>query len=198
MIGDGPQPVPGLVFVQNVEHGHAGRGFRQQLIDRAFAIRVQHENLPEVSARVAQQLQAVFLGTGQRLLVAIHHARRVILHFAEPDEAHARGALRGIGHGEILKVGVEPGLRVLRQDAVAHPLVQMLRSSRVDVVRRIILGVAFSQNHPHQIVRAGGEILRLHRRVDLVVRLREQMRGIAGLGRVAIGLKRFEGRQYSG
>ena len=52
------------------------RGLIQQRVDRARAVRIQHEDLAEVRVRVAQQLQPILLGAGQRLLVAMHHAAR--------------------------------------------------------------------------------------------------------------------------
>ena len=61
-------------------------------------VRIQHEDLPEMRARVAQQFQAVLLGAAQSLLVAVHDAGRVVFHRAEPDEALADQPFAGIGY----------------------------------------------------------------------------------------------------
>ena len=50
-----------------------------------------------------------------------------------------------------------------RQDAFANPVVQILRGPGVAVLS--------AENDPHQVVRTGLQIPRVHLRTDLVVRL---------------------------
>ncbi len=50
-----------------------------------------------VGARVAEQIETVFLGAGKRALVTIDDVGAVIFHRAERDEAFAHQALAGIG-----------------------------------------------------------------------------------------------------
>jgi hypothetical protein len=83
--------MPGLILIKNIQHRLAGRRAGQNLIHCAFAIGIQHEDLSEVRARVAQQFQAIFLRSRKRLFMAIHHARGIILDLSDPDETHARG-----------------------------------------------------------------------------------------------------------
>ena len=126
--------------------------------------------------------------------MAMHDAGGIILHLADADEALAHSPLAGIGHLEFLEVGVEAGRGVLRQNAVANPIVQMLGRAGVDVVGVVVGREALAQDHAHQIVGAGREILGLHLGTDLVVGLREQLRRIASLRGVAVRSEGF----YSG
>ena len=73
-------------------------------------IGVQHEELAEVRVGVAQQFQAVLLGTGEGLLVPVDDAGGIVFHRAQPDEALAHQPLAGVGHGEFLEVGKDAGL----------------------------------------------------------------------------------------
>ena len=72
---------------------------------------------PKCACVCAQQLQAVLLGAGERLLVAVHHAGGIILHRAQGDEALAHQALARIRHGEFLEVREHARLGVARQNA---------------------------------------------------------------------------------
>ena len=132
-----------------------------------------------------------FFGPDQRLLVAVDDACAVVFELAEPDESLARQALAGIGDFEILEIGVEARRRILRENPLPNPVLEVVRRASVDVVGGGIGVALLAQDDAHQVVRARGQIARLHLRTDLVVRLREQLRRIAGLRRIAIGLKGF-------
>ncbi len=69
--GDRPHAMPGLILVEHVQNRRAFLRGCQQRVDGARRVRVQHENLAKVRAGVIQQFAAVFLGTGQRLLMPI-------------------------------------------------------------------------------------------------------------------------------
>src|SRR5271167_3254723 len=96
-------------FVENIKRRGTRRRAVEQLVDFALRVRIQHEELLELRAGVAQQFKAIFLRAGERLLVTVDHARRIWLEFAEPDEALACEAFAGIGNGEILEVNVQAG-----------------------------------------------------------------------------------------
>ena len=52
-----------------------------------------------------------FFGTGERLLMAVHHAGGILFHRAQGDETFAHQPLAGIGHREFLEVRKDPGFR---------------------------------------------------------------------------------------
>src|SRR3984885_8916732 len=84
------------------------------------------------------------------------------------------------------------------QDAVADPILKKAGGPGVRTVSFAVLGRLFTKDYANQIVRAQGEIPRLHVRRDLVVRLRYQVLYRPGLCAVAIGLKREDACQRSG
>ena len=108
-IGDLPDAVPRAVFVRDLRDRRGLRRLVEQRVDRAGRVRIQHEELPEMGVRVAQQLQTVLLRTGERLLVPMHHAGRILLQSAERDEALPHQPLARIRNGELLEVREDPG-----------------------------------------------------------------------------------------
>ena len=77
------------VFVGDLEFG-AGIGAEEQSARlSAGRIGVEHEDLPEVGAGRAQQIEPVGLRFGQRLFVAKDDLLGVVIKFAEGDEAAA-------------------------------------------------------------------------------------------------------------
>ena len=189
-IGDAPQQVFRIVLISDLDIGHGLRYFVQQPVDRAFAIRIQHEKLAEVRMRMAQNFAPVFLGAGKRLLVTVHNARGVIDYFAQSDEPLAHQAFAGIGNGEYLKVRVERGFRILRKLAAFDPLLEVSGRASIHVVGFGVVWKLFAEDHPHQVVRTRSEIALLHRRVDLVIGLGYQVSNVARGRSVAKGSER--------
>ena len=124
-VGDLPEAVHGAVLVGDLGQRRGCGRLVEQRVDGAVGVGVQHEELAEVRVGVAQQLQAVLLGPGERLLVAVDDAGGVVLDAAERDEALAHQALAGIGHREFLEVGEHAGLGIARQHAGRDPVLQM-------------------------------------------------------------------------
>src|SRR5215471_3602935 len=98
------------VFVEGNAIGRGLRSFVQELVDRARRIGVQHEDLPEMRARVAQEFQPVFFWTRERLFVTMDYPLRVRGHFTEPDKTLAHEFFVAIRNFEFLKVRVEAWL----------------------------------------------------------------------------------------
>ena len=84
-IANPPYPVPNPVFVPRLEIRAVPRF--QQTIDFTFRIAIQHEELPKMGTRRAQQFEAVGFGLGQGLLVPKHHTGRIILDPSQGDNA---------------------------------------------------------------------------------------------------------------
>ena len=193
-IGDLPDAMPGAVFIRDDRDRRGFRRLVEQRVNRAGRVRIQHKELPEMGVRVPQQLQTVFLRSRERLLVAMHHAGRILLQSAERDEALPHQAFARIRNGELLEVRVDPGLGVARQNARRDPVVQIRRGARVNVVGVGIPGLALAEDDSYEIVRARREILLLHLRRNLVIRLRDDMRQRTGFICVTEGVK----RKYAG
>ena len=147
---------------------------------------------------MAQQVEAILLGAGERLLMAVNHVGGILFDFAESDETFTDQALAGVGHGEFLEVRKNAGLGIAGQHAGGDPVFQMLRGTGVRIVRLGIRRSAFAQDDAHQVVRAEREIALLHRRRDLVVRLGDEMVQRSGLCRVSKRLKRVDLSHFSG
>ena len=183
-IGHPPHAVDRAVLVRDLRYRRQRRRLIQQRVDGAFGIGIQHEDLPAVRVRVAQQLEPVLLRPRERLLVPVHHAGGVVLHRAQGDEPLAHQALARVGDGEFLEVRVDASVAVLRQHPAGDPVVQVARGTGVDVVAVGILGFALPQDHAHQVVRAERQVAAPHRRGNLVVRLRYEVSQGTGLFRV--------------
>ncbi len=196
--GNLPHAVYGAVLVGHLGQRRRPGGFIEQGVHGAGGVGIEHEDLAEVGVGVAQQLEAVLLGAGEGLLVAVNHAGGIVLHRSQRDEAFAHQVLAGVGDGEFLEIGEDAGLRVARQNAGGGPIVQVARGAGIDVVGVRIARAALAQNHAHQVIRAGRQVAGLHGRGNLVVRLRDQAFQGAGRGRVAQGLKGVDASQISG
>ena len=166
-----PEAMKHAVFVARLDRRDGtGRG-GEQGVDAALGIGVQHEELAGVRARVAKQLEAIDLGTRQRLLVAEDDAGGVVFDAAQGDEAAAGAALGAARHGVFLRINVDAGCGIAKQDAVANPRGQCLLGARIDVVGGRIGWGGLSLFNGDQIVGAVLEVALLHRGSDLVVGL---------------------------
>ena len=87
LIVNAPDSVEGLIFVEKRDVGvffHAG--FEESL-DRIIGIAVKHEDLTEMCARGPQEVQAVCSRLGKGLLVAMHHAIRIVMDSSQRNQA---------------------------------------------------------------------------------------------------------------
>ena len=84
-IGDLPNAVVNAVLIGYFDCGAAGRAGKQR-VDSA-GIFIKHEQQFKVGAGSAKQVEAVCLGFGQGLLMAIYDFRRVVFDASERDEA---------------------------------------------------------------------------------------------------------------
>ena len=173
-----------------------GRHGIEQGIHLASAA-VEHEDLAEVGSTGAQQVQPVGLRLGQRLLVAEHDARGIVLDPAECDEAPAFGlgpASRSVSrkvsrNPEGLGIAVDRRLGILAQNAGLAPVLEGRCRPGIDVFGVPIPRQAFPQNNPHQIIRTGLVVAFLHCRGDFVVGLGDGQLDRHALRVVAPGLK---------
>src|SRR5207245_9417458 len=93
----------------------------QDVIDSQLRIFVKHEDLFELSSRVAQQLEAVFFGPRQRPLMGKHDLIRVILQLAQSDKPLSNANFMLIRDLESLEVNEQGRLRKLLQDSAGGP-----------------------------------------------------------------------------
>src|SRR4029077_15661923 len=148
-----------IVFVAHFGDGRGGGfDFAKDLVDAAFGVGIEHEELAGVGARVAQELEAVGLGTGERLLVTEDDAGGIVFELAGADEAAARALLAAAGHGVFLGVGVKRGRGILRDDIVANPMFERVGVAGVDVILGRIIGIGAALFDGDQVVGVGGII----------------------------------------
>ena len=136
VIGDYPDRVfhTVLIFQTNVwsSPGH----LFQDVIDSQLRIFVKHEDLFELSSRVAQQLEAVFFGPRQRPLMGKHDLIRVILQLAQSDKPLSNANFILIRDLESLEVNEQGRLRKLLQNSAGPPFFQAGCGACVNIVLR--------------------------------------------------------------
>ncbi len=97
-------------------------------------IGIKHEDLAKVGAGGAQQVQAIRLGFGERLLVAEDDSLLVVIQFAESNEAAAFVDDPGkTGYGETLRVREDARLAFLGHNAGSAPRGKVTGSVGVNV-----------------------------------------------------------------
>ena len=116
-IADAPDAVQDAVLVGHFGVGRAG-ALVEDLFHAAGWVGVEHEDLAKVGVRGLQQVQAVALGLGKRLLVAEDDLVGVVVKFAESDESAALFDLVGSRNPEALGVGEDAGILLLDKDAL--------------------------------------------------------------------------------
>src|SRR5438105_2805035 len=84
---DWAEPVENTVFIPNPEP--FPRVWLEHPIDLGRGVTVEHEELPEVGAGGAQQLQTIGFRLGERLFMAEDDARVVVFDTSQGDEAGA-------------------------------------------------------------------------------------------------------------
>jgi hypothetical protein len=135
-----PEAVGDAVFVFYGGDGRDSFGVGEDGVDAALGIAVEHEELAGVRARVAQELEAVGFGAGERVFVTEDDASGIFLEFAGADEAAADAALVGAGNRVFLGVGVEAVGVILLDDGGVDPGLQRGFRAGVHVVLGIVGG----------------------------------------------------------
>src|SRR4051812_9424033 len=108
----------GAVLVRDLRDRRGFRRFVEQGVDGAGRIRVQHEKLTEMCVCMAQQLESILFGSGERLLMPMHHAGGILLDRAERDEALAHEPLTGIRQSEFLEIREDSRLLITLEDSL--------------------------------------------------------------------------------
>ena len=148
----------------------APRG-RQARCERAVRVLAHQEDRAEVGARLAQDLVAVLLGGGARVLVRQHFARAPVGRAEAGQQAHAR--MGPPGRLERLLDHVESRRVVGRDDAGREP--GPVGASRLAIRRLPRLPV---EHHADDVPRVARVQLVLVRRRDHVVRRRQDLRQV--------------------
>ena len=132
----------------------AVRAGEQDLFRGERRVRIEHEDLPEVGPRGAQQVQPVRLRLGKRLLVAENHLLAVIAYLAQGDKGAALMDFSiAAGHGEPLRVSEDAGVFFLGQNPHAAPVGEIARRAGVDVVApRFVKEFGQPQDDADQVV----------------------------------------------
>ena len=145
----------------------------ENVLSLVFRIGKQAEDLAEVRAARAPQLQPVGLRGAVRLLV------RVDLAFAEPLEpAAAHEAAARVLDAAILKhlvIDVDRRVGLGEQHALALPHAQLPRRTRVAIVVFVVAGLVLIENQPHDVGRVLVVQLLLQLAIDHVVRRRDDV-----------------------
>src|SRR5262245_39036087 len=98
------------------------------------------------------------------------YALAVILDLTQPDKPFPRKKLTAIGHLELLEIRVEAGRIFFRQQIIFYPLLEVRRSTRVNVIRVAVGLEPLAEDDSDKIMRAERQVARLHLRTDFVVR----------------------------
>src|SRR5271157_151838 len=78
-VGDDSQAMHNTIFIMQNGRRSGGLGVLQDRVDALLGIRIEHEKLASVRARMAKKFEAVGLGTGERMLVAEDDASGIFL-----------------------------------------------------------------------------------------------------------------------
>jgi hypothetical protein len=184
-IADLPHPVQNPIFVRDFDLRQSliRPLAEQELVGGAGRVRIQHEDLPEVRARGPQQVQPVGFWLGQRLLMPEDHSLAVVAELAQSNKSAALPHHAGLsGQRELLRIGEDTWLPLLRQDAGFPPGGKVAGSLRIQVAA-LVKQLRQPQNDANQIVGTALVIGLLHGRRDLVVGLRDHVLRVH-LGRV--------------
>jgi hypothetical protein len=166
-----------------------GLGGFEDCVDALPGIRVEHEELAGMCARVAKEFEAVRLGTGESVLVPENDSSGVVLEFACADETAASELQSRSGDSVFLGVGIKGRDRILYDDAFADPALQRGCGAGVNVVLRRVLREDAAFFDGDEIMRIRRVIAFLHGGGDLVVGLREDSFERDALGIVAKSLE---------
>src|SRR5437867_10096776 len=103
--------------------------------------------------------------------MAKHHARRVVLDPAQCDDPPPLQLKRPPGHGKALEIKVKRWFRILQKNPLPPPVPKKPGGTGVSVFALMVVGVLFTQDDPHQVMRTRGIVTVLHFWSDLVIGL---------------------------
>ena len=148
---------------------------RRGVQELARGVARQHEEEPNVGPRRFEEVQAVLLRPRVGLLVREDHARLILAHLAQRDEAPPRHRLAGDTVG--LGVGIDRGAILAPPDAARQPGVEDRARAGVFVHAPLVPG----ERDAHDVLRAHRIETLLSLAADLVVRWRHDPRHVAAL-----------------
>ena len=197
-VADAPEAVQHAVLVGDLGFGGAV-AFVENLLHAAGGVGVEHEDLAEVGVGGLEQVQAVALGLGERLLVAEDDLLGVFVDLAEGDKAAALFYDVGAGNLEALRIGEDAGVLFLGQNALFAPGLEVAGGARIYAFAA--LGVEQfrqSEDDADQVVGAALVVGLLHGRRDLVVGLGDNVFKADGGGVVPPGAKGIDASHEEG
>jgi hypothetical protein len=110
---------------------------------------VEHEDLAEVGASRAQQVEAIGFGLGQGLFVAENDMGGILLDATEADEATPFGSQLTSRNREFLGIKIEGRLRILPQNACLAPVLERSRGTGVNIFALAVPGQRLPENNPN-------------------------------------------------
>ena len=173
LVGHAPEPVGLSEVVLGLDVGRPEGLSVEDAVDDPVGVVVEHEDLSLGGADGVDELEAVLLGLRERVLVGVDAALAGVLEPRDGDEPLPRPLL--LVDLVDLVVGVDRGLPVLDEDLLVDPLLQGLSGSGVPVAGRSVTGLVEPLGDADDVVRRPLVVRLLHRLVDLVVRLGEDL-----------------------
>lgn len=170
-----PHTVNDLGLVGDFDIG-CEAGVEEESFGAKAGIRIEHENLSEVGASGAKQVEAVAFRPGQSLFVAKDDLCGVVVKLTEGDETAALAdnlyARSGIGEGKSLRIGEDTGFALLGKNAIPAPIGEIPGGAAVNILGPVpVKEFREAEDDAHQIERAALVIGLLHGGCDFVVRL---------------------------
>ena len=154
------EAVKDTVLVLNFQG--VSRAGLQHGVDLSTGVAVEHEELSEVGASGAQQLQAIGFGLRQSLFVAEDYSGVVILDTPEGDEAGAGELGARAWSRKSLRIGVDGGFWLLQKNAFSAPISKVTSGAGVGIFGSGVGGMALAENDPDEIIRTCGVVTLLH------------------------------------
>lgn len=93
----------------------------QQPINSPFWIRIEHKDLPKMRVSMPEQFESVFFRSSKCLLVTMYDTIVVIFDISERDEAISNQVLAPVRRSELLRVPINAGFGIARQNSVLNP-----------------------------------------------------------------------------
>src|SRR5229473_4891379 len=169
-----PQPVHHAELVAHLRgRRRSGFGLCKNRVHAFLCVRIQHEKLPRVRFRMPQKFKPVRLRPGEGLLVPENHSRRIFFKLARANKSAPRAPFFRPGRRVFLRVCIERRRRILHHHLNANPILNRSCGPRVNIVLWRVAGIRAAFLHGNQVVRVRRVIFFLHRRRNLVVRLRQ-------------------------
>ncbi len=110
---------------------------------------VEHEDLAEVGASRAQQVEAIGFGLGQSLFVAENDIGGIFFDATEADEAAPFGGQLTPRNREFLGIKIDGRFRILPQNACLAPVLERSRCTGVNVFALAVRRQRLPENNPN-------------------------------------------------